>query len=85
VSGTLDLYRAAACDPDHGCITCGDVATPVRVVTVDPSDGMAVCLDADGSPCRVEVELVGPVKRGDALLVHAGVALTRLDDAAMTR
>ena len=85
MSGTLDLYRAAACDPDHGCITCGDVATAVRVLALDPSDGAAVCVDAAGSPARVEVDLVGPVEVGDTLLVHAGVALTRLEERAAGR
>jgi hydrogenase maturation factor len=37
-------------------------------------DGLAVC---DGG-VEVMVDLVGPVQPGDELLVHAGVALTRL-------
>jgi hydrogenase maturation factor len=85
VSETLDSYRASACDAEHGCITCGDVATAVRVLALDASDGMAVCVNAAGSPARVEVELVGPVAVGDALLVHAGVALTRLERQAAAR
>jgi hypothetical protein len=37
-------------------------------------DGLAVCEDG----VEVMTELVGPVAPGDELLVHAGVALTRL-------
>ena len=59
------------------CITCGDEATPMRVVRVDEERGLALCAEADGTRRTVEIELVAPVNAGDEVLVHAGVALVR--------
>ncbi len=72
------------CVADHGCITCGDVATPMRVVEIDRERGLALCA-ADGNLCAadgdgretVEIALVAPVETGEWLLVHAGTALSR--------
>ncbi len=64
---------------DHGdaCITCGDVALPLTVVSVDGAD--ARCRDDDtGAEEVVAIDLVGPVGPGDRVLVHARVALERL-------
>lgn len=61
------------------CITCGDVAVPLVVVSVDGPD--ALCKAADGGQERVAVELVGAVDPGDRVLVHAGVAIARLDES----
>jgi hydrogenase maturation factor len=60
------------CENGH-CVTCSDEGVPMRVVAVG-DDGLAVC--ADG--VEVMTDLVGSVEPGDELLVHAGVALTRL-------
>ncbi len=67
----------------HGthCVTCADDANPVRVLELG-SDGLALCLDEAGAREEVLVDLVGPVSIGDTLLVHAGVALVRLDAEA---
>lgn len=62
---------------DDVCITCGDRATEVVVVAVDGIE--AWCVDADGARQVVAVDLVAPVETGDRVLVHAGVALARLD------
>jgi hydrogenase assembly chaperone HypC/HupF len=70
-----------ACD-DHHCITCGDDGVPMRVLRVDAARGLALCAgEADGAHSTVEVALVGDVAPGDALLVHAGTALTKLEAA----
>jgi hydrogenase expression/formation protein HypC len=66
----------ATCAAEPGCITCGDVAVPLRVLSVDGAD--ACCQDGQGRQETVAVELVGMVRPGDRLLVHAGVALERL-------
>ncbi len=69
----LPLVRA-----DHGdaCITCGDVALPLTVVSVAGAD--ARCRDdATGAEEVVAIDLVGPVAPGDRLLVHARVALEK--------
>jgi hydrogenase assembly chaperone HypC/HupF len=65
------------CVADHGCITCGDVAIPMRVVRIDDRRGLALCADADGGRESVEIALVAPVSAGEWLLVHAGTALSR--------
>jgi hydrogenase maturation factor len=71
------------CEVTDGCITCGDVAVTLTVQSVDGADAM--CRDPQGRTEQVATELVGDVAVGDVLLVHAGVALERLDDAAASR
>jgi hydrogenase maturation factor len=65
--------KVPACEP--GCITCGDVAVPLRVVSVDRRRELALCQDESGRRETVEVALVAPVAPGDELLVHAGTAI----------
>jgi hydrogenase expression/formation protein HypC len=72
-----DTAGAAICDLDHGCITCGDEAVPMRVRRVDTERGLALCEDGQGRRSSVETALVEPVAAGDELLVHAGTAIAR--------
>lgn len=75
----LEEYEAVACSIDEqGCLTCGDVAVPVTVVA--GSDEDAVCVDSFGNEGKVAVELVGEVQPGERLLVHAGVAIEKLEE-----
>ena len=67
------------CEDPHHCITCADEGVAMRVVAVDEARGLALCEAAGGGRESVEIALVEPVAPGDALLVHAGTALTRLD------
>ena len=77
----LHLERpTAACEVREGCITCGDVAVELVVVHIDGVD--AHCRDDEGRAEIVATELVGQVGIGDHLLVHAGVALERLESAS---
>jgi HupF/HypC family protein len=70
-------WGAPACSDEH-CITCGDQGLPLRVVGPE-HDGLARCRDEQaGTEGEVDVQLVGAVSPGDLVLVHAGVALTRL-------
>jgi hydrogenase maturation factor len=62
-----------SCDDGH-CVTCSDEAVELRVVDVRP-DGIALC---DGG-VEVMTDLVGEVRAGDAVLVHAGVAIARVE------
>ena len=68
-----------SCSTAGGCITCGDVAVPLTVLAASGAD--ARCRDGDGREETVATELVGPVAPGDRLLVHAGVAIQRLEEA----
>jgi hydrogenase maturation factor len=60
-------------DPYH-CTTCSDDGVPMLVVEAR-GNGIALC---EGD-VEVMTDLVGPVASGDRLLVHAGVALQRLE------
>ena len=66
-----------ACIADFdGCITCGDHAVELSVVSVDEARGLAVCTDGHGGTAEVDVLLVAPVAPGDRVLVHAGTAIS---------
>jgi hydrogenase maturation factor len=67
------------CEDPHHCITCADDGVAMTVVAVDEDRGLALCATAAGERSSVEIALVGAIAPGDALLVHAGTALTRLD------
>ena len=58
------------------CITCGDVAVPMRVLRVG-DDGLADCVTEEGEASQVELALVDAAP-GDEVLVHACVAIQRL-------
>jgi hydrogenase expression/formation protein HypC len=75
----VDLERYGACTlADDGCVTCGDVAVPVRVVEV--SGSAAVVEDRLGARVEVAIDFVVPApRRGDVLLVHTGVAIARVE------
>lgn len=64
------------CGSDH-CVTCSDEGIPMRIVEAS-GDGLALCVDTDGSANTVMTDLVGRVGPGEMVLVHAGVALARL-------
>jgi hydrogenase maturation factor len=80
---SMDLSPAPSCGPDEHCITCGDVGIPMRIVSVDQAQGLALCADGEGATELVDPTLVGDVAVGDAVLVHAGVALARLAPEAV--
>ncbi|CAN5578556.1 hypothetical protein BH24ACT5_BH24ACT5_17050 [soil metagenome] len=61
---------------DDVCITCGDVAVELIVVSVD--GGEAVCAATDEGREHVAVDLVSPVEPGDHVLVHAKVAIAKV-------
>jgi hydrogenase maturation factor len=63
----------SACESER-CVTCSDEGVPMHVVEARP-DGIALC---DGD-IEVMTDLVGEVTAGDELLVHAGVAIARLE------
>jgi hydrogenase maturation factor len=61
------------------CITCSDEGRIGEVIAppVTPLD-LALVRTAAGQE-SIDVTLVAPVTAGDLILVHAGVALTRLE------
>jgi hydrogenase expression/formation protein HypC len=72
-----ELARYGTCTLDRdGCVTCGDLAVPVRVLRV--ADGQALCEDRLGNQAIVALDFVPDTTPGDVLLVHLGVALTKI-------
>jgi hydrogenase maturation factor len=71
--------ESACADPAPAphCITCGDEAVAMEVVRLNGS--LAVCRDDESQVHEVAVDLVEPVGAGDGVLVHAGVAIRRLE------
>jgi hydrogenase maturation factor len=69
-----------SCD-EHHCITCSDEGLPMSVVALDDDRDMALCIDDAGARHSVETGLVAPLAVGDSVLVHAAVALVRLEPA----
>jgi hydrogenase maturation factor len=64
------------------CITCGDVAVPMRVVRTGGEDGLAECVSEDGDAASVDLSLIEDARQGDAVLVHACVAIQKLEALA---
>ena len=71
------MLPGVACTLDHdGCVVCSDAGIPVRVISVEGDD--ALCEDATGNRAQMAVELVAPVRLGEVLLTHGGVAIGRV-------
>ncbi len=80
-----DLVQYGSCTlEDDGCTTCGDVAVPVRVVAIE-SDGTAVCEDRIGHRATIQTAFTPEAESGDVLLVHMGVAISRIGAPAAGR
>jgi len=67
---------------DDGCITCSDAGIPVRVIFIQDDD--ALCEDAAGNRTDIAVELVAPVRPGEILLTHGGVAIGKVAPEELT-
>ncbi|CAN5622561.1 hypothetical protein BH10ACT11_BH10ACT11_19160 [soil metagenome] len=64
------------CDGDV-CVTCGDVADPMRVIRIDEQRELALCETEAGEHLTIEIALVQPVAVGESILVHAGTAIAK--------
>jgi hypothetical protein len=66
---------------DDVCVTCSDEGRLAEVI-LEPADplGQALVRTAKGEEW-VDVSVLGDVAANDLILVHAGTAITRLDDA----
>ena len=63
-----------SCGEEH-CITCGDVAVEMTVLTLDTDGALALCETDEGERETVDVALLAPVRLTDRVLVHAGTAI----------
>ena len=52
------------------------VGLPARVVNIE--DGMAI-VDATGAKRKVSVELLDELNPGDYVMVHAGIAISKIE------
>jgi hydrogenase maturation factor len=68
--------------PGPVCITCGDVAVPMRVVRTGGEDGLADCVTEAGEAASVDLALLDGVRAGDRVLVHACVAISRVEEVS---
>jgi D-sedoheptulose 7-phosphate isomerase len=59
------------------CVTCGDVAVPASVVHIEGMNALVRTAQGDEA---ADLSLVGPVRPGDLVLVHGGVALEKLPE-----
>jgi hydrogenase maturation factor len=59
------------------CITCSDVAVPVRILALHPNELAMVRTEA-GTDEEISIALVD-AQVGDMVLVHAKEAIARLD------
>jgi len=86
MSEELELQLAPRCSDEH-CLICGDAGVAARVLSVDSTVSLAVVESERQSAGvgkvveEVDVTLVEPVEPGDRVLVHAGVAIARIDGA----
>ena len=71
------LEEGQACTDDV-CVTCSDEGRLGEVVTAT-ADGMATVRTANGVE-TIATTLVDPVAAGELVLVHAGMAISRVDD-----
>ncbi len=65
-------------DTQGECTVCGDVAVPGTVLALDPGTATAT-LQIGGQIRAVAVDLLDGLKVGDLILIHAGVAIARLE------
>jgi hydrogenase maturation factor len=71
--------------PACRCITCRDEAVEMRILALDADRGLALCEAAGAERRTVDVSLLEHAAAGQAILVHADVALARAADPEPTR
>jgi HupF/HypC family len=73
------LIEPPLCEAEN-CVTCSDEGRVGEVVSLTPGGQAEVV--AGGRRESVDVTLIDPVRPGDLLLLHAGTALTLLEEDA---
>jgi hydrogenase expression/formation protein HypC len=81
VSAAESQFFLGGCRLDHdGCVVCADAGIPVRVLAITGDD--ALCEDSGGAQATIAIDLVAPVKIGEVLVTHGGVAIGRVEETA---
>ncbi|MDR1264071.1 MAG: HypC/HybG/HupF family hydrogenase formation chaperone [Propionibacteriaceae bacterium] len=65
----------------ESCVTCSDEGRPGTVVALPPGPWEPARVETERGLEEVDVTLVAPVVAGERLLIHAGLAIARLDPA----
>ncbi|MEM7734398.1 MAG: HypC/HybG/HupF family hydrogenase formation chaperone [Deinococcota bacterium] len=76
----LEAYGTCTLEQD-GCTTCGDIAIPVRVIQIEANNAglnNVVVEDRLGQQTEVATDFVDNVQLDDVLLVHMGIALSKI-------
>lgn len=60
------------------CITCSDEGRLLQIVSLS-ADGLTAVGRCEDGEETVDVSLVGTTQLGDMILVHAGVAITKVE------
>lgn len=55
------------------------LAVPMKIAQIS-ADGLGVA-DLEGARHEVDLSLIGPVRVGDYVIIHAGFAIEKLDEA----
>jgi len=62
------------------CVTCSDEGRPGTVLDAPGAPFLPARVRTAAGIEDVDVTLVGPVRPGDTVLIHAGTAITRLPE-----
>ena len=82
--GLLTMTAEEDCTGE-ACVTCSDEGRLGEVVLAPESEFACALVRTATGEEPVDVSLVGAVTPGDLVLVHAGAAITRLDDVPEVR
>lgn len=74
------VNTACGLDTEGHCITCSDEAIPVKIVSIDQANGLAL-VEVQNVIEEIDITLVDDVSIGDVVLVHGGVAIGHPDEA----
>ena len=75
---TVPAQPGCEVTPDGHCTVCGDQALVARVISVDGA-ARAAEVELEGAVRVVALDLVDGVRPGDAVLVHQGFAIGRME------
>jgi HupF/HypC family protein len=70
---------------DEVCVTCSDEGRLGEVVLAPETEHSPALVRTSTGEEAIDVALVGEVAPGDLVLVHAGAAITRIEDEAVVR
>ncbi|GIV98154.1 MAG: hypothetical protein KatS3mg057_2811 [Herpetosiphonaceae bacterium] len=75
---TMTPWGVCVPGPDGRCAPCADEAQPARVLRSETEAGLAL-VELAGARVEVDISLLDDVYDGDLILIHAGVAIGRVD------